>query len=636
MFFAPIITLDLVTAARRLRYFIVRVLYALILLFLLWSNYSASWVSYGDTISISQVAEFSSVFFATFATAQLVAIMLLTPAMIAGCIAQERERKTIEYLFSSTLTNGEIVMSKFIARTVHVASILVVGLPVLAITMMLGGVDPEILLIVFVVTLATLIGLAALSISSSVRAKRGRDAVVRTYVLLIAFLVFPWICFLLQFVVRPPLIGAVPGAPAPIINEGWGWAALYWFLYAVGELRNFNPFYLLGTLYFERFTGTGTDVWKAVGVYVAGYLGYTAVILLWSTLSIRRVYRKSVGVGATPKKRTKWFAELRRRPAVGAQPMLWKEMFAETAAINLGRLGRVIVILLFAAAVIPPYWMYIYYSGYGGGRAWQRMLPREEVTSYTMILTPILMHAALLIIMVRAAGSITAERERDSWLTLISTPLTATEIVWAKIAGSLYAARWFLVPIGLLWLLNGYLWPEMLPILPLIGGIFACVALAVAATGVWFSCWCKTSIRAIASAMGVAIFVGGGYMMCCMPIIMIASMGGNDKSLILTTSLCVPMLLGFPEACWYDYIDRGMRSSNNETPFFITAVIIGTITYFFIGLLMSAATIGNFDALTGRSNRLQDPRPRGPRPQPPQPLPEPKGTDDLDVIPGPA
>ncbi|HEY2839028.1 MAG TPA: ABC transporter permease subunit [Pirellulales bacterium] len=616
MFFAPIITLDLVTAARRMRYFIVRVIYASILLFLLWLNYAESRVGYGGTASIHQVAEFSATFFITFSAAQLAAIMLLTPAMIAGSVAQERERKTIEYLFSSTLTNGEIVLSKYVARTVHVAAILAVGLPVLSITMMLGGVDPELLLMSFLVTLATLIGLAALSIAVSVRATRGRDAVVRTYVLLIGFLALPGLCHLLAMFITYSAMaaGQNPGA-APPPDPGVFWNVLYWIIFKGGELVYFNPFYVLTILYSQRFGGIsgGSAAWEAVGYFIAGYLAYTAVILTWSTLSIRRVYRKSVGVGSVAKRRVKWFAELRRRPAVGDQPMIWKEMFAESAAINVGRAGRVIVSLIFAGIIVYPYYL-LFETRYNGGS-----YLRESVSEYTIIFTAILLHAALLIIMVRAAGSITAERERDSWLTLISTPMTGAEIVWGKIAGSLFSARWFLVPIGLMWLLTGFLWPEMLLILPVLLGIFACVALAVAATGVWFSCWCATSIRAIASSVGIAIFVGGGYMLCCTPVI-IASRG--DESMILSLALCVPMLLGAPAAFWQSSL-QGYNSAGKESGLFITAMIIGTIAYFFIGLLMASATIGNFDALTGRSSRLQDPLPRPPRPRPPGTLPGP-------------
>ena len=81
---------------------------------------------------------------------------------------EERERRTIEYLFASTLTGSEIIFSKFLARTLHVAAQLAVGLPILALGMMLGGIQPTLLVAVFAVTFATLLATAALSIATSV------------------------------------------------------------------------------------------------------------------------------------------------------------------------------------------------------------------------------------------------------------------------------------------------------------------------------------------------------------------------------------------------------------------------------------------------------------------------------------
>ena len=108
MLFGPIVSLEMITGARRARYFIVRVLYALVLFVVLWINYSElisqRTIASDGTMSTRALAEFSRAFFATFAVVQMGAVLMLTPAMIAGSIAQERERRTIEYLFASTLT----------------------------------------------------------------------------------------------------------------------------------------------------------------------------------------------------------------------------------------------------------------------------------------------------------------------------------------------------------------------------------------------------------------------------------------------------------------------------------------------------------------------------------------------------
>ena len=56
----------------------------------------------------------------------------MTPAVAAGGIASERQRRTIEYLFATDLSNGEIVLDKLCARLLTVGKLLLATLPVLA------------------------------------------------------------------------------------------------------------------------------------------------------------------------------------------------------------------------------------------------------------------------------------------------------------------------------------------------------------------------------------------------------------------------------------------------------------------------------------------------------------------------
>ena len=58
-----------------------------------------------------------------------------------------------------------------------------------------------------------------------------------------------------------------------------------------------------------------------------------------------------------------------------------------------------------------------------------------------MYMGTLLACGALLMVAARAAGSIASERERDCWTSLLSTPLEPGEIIWAKIAGSVWSIR---------------------------------------------------------------------------------------------------------------------------------------------------------------------------------------------------
>jgi ABC-type transport system involved in multi-copper enzyme maturation permease subunit len=576
MFFGPVVSLEMITSARRARYFAVRVLYALLLFVVLWINYSAlmsrRMASPDGTMSTRVLAEFSNAFFTTFTVVQLGAVLMLTPAMIAGAIAQERERRTIEYLFASMLSGTEIILSKFLARTLHVASLLVVGLPILAIAMMLGGIDPERLIIVFTMTLATLVATASLSIATSVWAKRSRDAVLRTYVLLLAFLILP------------PLTWS--------LGMGVGtrdWLAWLPELGRLGALA--NPFSILWSSFSMRLPGRASP-WQPVWPVLAAYAAFSLVALAWSIVSVRRVYRKSMGAADSGPKRRK--VRFRRRPALRNRPMLWKELFATSAAFQLGWLGRIATVLLMAGAIVPA--LLLFY----------RMVlsphtvydPSSEVIGISTGVVTTIGCGALLVVTIRAASSITAERERDSWLTLVSTPLAPGEIVWAKIAGSIFAARWFAVPVAVWWTIATIIVPDFVLVVPIFVATFGCVALALSAIGVWFSSWCRTSIRAMASAVAVGIFMGGGYLLCCIPLFF----RGGNKEVILGFTPCIPFLLGAPGLLWQEFVHRSAGGSNGANV--MVAYVFGTGGYLVVGMVVSVLTIGSFDRIVGRPSRF--------------------------------
>ena len=100
---------------------------------------------------------------------------MLGPAMVAGTIATERERRTIEYLFASSLSNAEIVLGKLAAKLLHVVYLILAGVPVLALVMLMGGIAPEALLVLLILTLSTVLTVSTLSIAVSVwSARRGK------------------------------------------------------------------------------------------------------------------------------------------------------------------------------------------------------------------------------------------------------------------------------------------------------------------------------------------------------------------------------------------------------------------------------------------------------------------------------
>src|SRR5262249_5266103 len=98
------------------------------------------------------MAEFAERFFNVFMVLQFSLVMLLTPVYAASSIAEEKDRKTLEYLLATDLRNREIVLGKLLSRLAILTLTVLTGLPVLSVVQFLGGVDPDLLLAGFVAT----------------------------------------------------------------------------------------------------------------------------------------------------------------------------------------------------------------------------------------------------------------------------------------------------------------------------------------------------------------------------------------------------------------------------------------------------------------------------------------------------
>src|SRR4029079_3567954 len=122
-----------------------------------------------------------------FMLVQISMVVLLTPAYVAGAIAEEKDRRTLEFLMGTDVRNREIVLSKLLSRLANVTLFLLTGLPILSILQFVGGVDTELMLSGFAVTGVTMLALARVSILFSTLFQRPRDAIGMTYLTIVAY-----------------------------------------------------------------------------------------------------------------------------------------------------------------------------------------------------------------------------------------------------------------------------------------------------------------------------------------------------------------------------------------------------------------------------------------------------------------
>jgi hypothetical protein len=118
--FGPVFFYDLVRTARRGRSFLLRCIYATALLVMLFLGYSEwfgssamDWMSVfqqDNYVPPGQMAYFAEDFFISFLIVQIGMVFLLTPAYTATAIAEEKERRTLDFLLATDLRGREIVL----------------------------------------------------------------------------------------------------------------------------------------------------------------------------------------------------------------------------------------------------------------------------------------------------------------------------------------------------------------------------------------------------------------------------------------------------------------------------------------------------------------------------------------------
>jgi hypothetical protein len=490
---------ELITTARRGRYYMLRLIYGLILLFMLSARYQTWEATHPGGGTVEEVRLFSEGAFIEFGQMQGWAILWLIPALVAGVIADEHQRKTLHYLLASRLSSLEIVLGKLGARLVHVGVLVALGLPIVCLLSLYGGLNPENLLMIYGTTGTTILFLTGLSILVSTLARRPRDALMVAY-----GLEFFWL-----FV--PPFLQPFAhhlGWPYDWVGPVNDWALMTNPLVLWNELIRFSnaPVWWRG-----RGFRMGT-LWESI-YWLSGLQAGLGLLFLFLAVAGLRPFRGSSWPGSEPQKG--WFTRLvgsvRRvinaplatplarnrllatpvsRPACGDRPMFWKERYTSLGG-GLRWLGSrpvsIFLVTLLFCWLAEPVWSL---SASQIGMQWSSSpdRARAELLRELQVATWLLTTLGLLIVASTAAVSLTAEREHDTWTSLGTTLLSPGEIVHAKQFGAGWNARWVGMVLLLIWSLGALL------------GLFHPLAVLAAVSLLVVSCW-------FFAAMGVLVSV---------------------------------------------------------------------------------------------------------------------------------
>jgi ABC-type transport system involved in multi-copper enzyme maturation permease subunit len=521
--FGPVLYYDLVRTARRTRYYVIRVLYALFLLAILgWVYFTYTAGTDFSSVRPDEAARFANTFFYTFMALQFLVVTVITPAYVAGAVAEEKERKTLEFLLATDLLNREIVLSKLASRLLNLILLVLVGLPVLAGLQFLGGVDPQLVVAGFVATLLTVASLAGLSMLNSVLCRRARDAIVTTYLMAFAYLGLSGLSWLLLAPAGWATFPSTPAWPSPVT--------------LTDLVRGFNAGNVVSVLFCitaDMGPASGLSLDEVLPGYLRNYALFHGIIAvggpLWAVLRLRAIALKET---SQPARRRRRPLRLWRRVRLGNQPMIWKEVFADPG-LRVPWLGQVVLVLLVLASFVPVAVLgYQFIEGtidapfrFFGGQPepWEALAQSSQLWVVRVAGTGV---ACLLLmaVAVRAASGISVERDRQTLDGLLTTPLDSDHILFGKWLGAVLSVRRGWLWLGALWgigALTGGLHPLALGLLVVTWFVYAAF---LAGLGTWFSVVSRTTLRATTWTLVSAVAAGLGHWliwMCCIPIMIV-------------------------------------------------------------------------------------------------------------------
>jgi ABC-type Na+ efflux pump permease subunit len=477
-----------------------------------------------------------------------VSLILLTitavqaPAVLAGSLAGERERGILQLLLTTAVSPREIVEGRLLGKLSQVGMIVLAGLPIIAFLAPMDGLGLRHVLAIMLLLVAVGLGAGGLAVGASVVSRRGRDAQLTVYILMILLMISPF-------------LGSLGLPPA-----------------AVDVLEWFNPYFSMNRVVFAGNAASALQTaacWAGLG-------------LVGTALAVWRLRPTCLSVGVQRAK----VVRRKKAPPVGERPMLWKELFIERVA-SLGRFGRWVGALLTLAIgggslVLAGM---IVYSGFFAPNADLYSMASDTLSALLGGFMGTLLGWLLQWgIGLRAAVSIASERERATWDALLMSPLKPGEISRAKLLGSIYALRYLAAAMLLAWTLAALVGavPVSSYVMWIVGNLV--MGAFMSAVGVRFSLSLATATRAMSWTIGVWLGVWPVIGFCAISVI--------GFVVIACTSI------------WSLCMSYGWVATNSR-PWFPMTFELGwalttNLTTFLFTVLLVADTSFRFDRIAGR------------------------------------
>lgn len=457
MFSGPMFRYEYRTATRKRRPFVIRVLIALAFIsatllvgFLIFTAKTP--VPAQDKLILLG----RSVFIATFCL-ELLFLVFLVPAFVGGSVAEERAKDTLPLLLLTRLTRIEIVLTKTTARWLCAVNLVLSGLPLIVVSAWAAGLELELLLALLVLLFSS-----AFMATLAILASAARDQAGTARALATAW-IFGWL-------IGPPIVSIMPVVSADL------WGMLLTELKSLCALvAPSSPLSLVTD--HGWYTGSSIGDLESRVALMVGLQAVFGLLALASAASRLKARETNPN----------WIDPTRGyRPPCGDDPIFWREyelpmrrgggslvalrlryllIVIKAVLINVAALIGVLLVLAIPIGIV---FATIYYGfaafrelreyGYGlDGPFVERLNFNILVRAATglLALLPAMIQTSLV------GTRITAERDKKTWDTFLTTPLSGTEILWSKARVALTSLEtgWPLLVIWVLGLACGVVTP---------------------------------------------------------------------------------------------------------------------------------------------------------------------------------
>jgi ABC-type transport system involved in multi-copper enzyme maturation permease subunit len=567
----PVFVYEWLTTSRRWQFYALRVLFVgAILVGLAFIRHQMT--RYGDirdVVSLAELARYGQSIYLTIVSIELTLVLLAAPAATAGAVCLDKARGTLDHILATDLSDAEVVLGKLAARLVPVLGLVACVLPVVALSGLMGGIDPLALGGSFLVSIGCALVGCSLAMTLSVWGRKTHEVLMMTYMILIVWLILPGLvaAAMYQLGMRPPPFAA----------------PMFWQL-----VIDLNPYYLI----FAPYTDPSKVDLATFLLFLGGCLATSAGLVGLATARIRRVALTQAGRPAI-RSRRRLRPSLRRPywlprlpgPSLDGNPVAWREWHRM-------RPSRMMRVAWAMYAAVGVFWLAIHLN---------RPVPTRIFVEETGMMAGFQVAVGLLLLSVTAATSLAEERVRGSLDVLLSTPMSTHSILAGKWWGTFRQVGPILfwpAVVGLFLIPPDGSW---LSYLLLLLSVAAYVA-TITSLGLAVATWVSRLGRAVAICVTVYVVFSIGWP------ILIASLFSPEprgRSLVLAS----PAVGAFAATSMI---------SPDPLPDWRGAFIAASATWILIHVgtawALFAATVSTFDRCLGRMPETEEPpRPRIPR-----------------------